>query len=107
MGSIDIIQPLSTVRRSTANISQHHKEKNRWECRESNPGLLGEKQVCYLFAMLPPHSNWLVLIHLFDPSLSLNLISLLIVDWLELPPLISDLEMNHRKYFKLKLSIGL
>ena len=29
------------------------KRKNSLECRESNPGLLGEKQECYLCAMQP------------------------------------------------------
>ena len=30
--------------------------ENYWECRESNPGLLGEKRQCYLCAMPPPKS---------------------------------------------------
>ena len=45
MGSIDIIKPLSTVLSSAINKSQQHQEKNSWEDQESNPGLLGEKQV--------------------------------------------------------------
>ena len=50
MGSMDIIKPLSTVLRNAVNKSQQYREKNSWECRESNSGLLGEKQVCYLCA---------------------------------------------------------
>ena len=53
MGSIDIIKHLSTVLSSDVNKSQQHLVKNSWECRESNPGLLGEKQSCYLCAELP------------------------------------------------------
>ena len=53
MDWIDIIKPLSTVLSSSINKSQQHQEKNCWECRELNPGLLGEKQVCYLRAMHP------------------------------------------------------
>ena len=49
MGSIDIIKCLSTV-------LKEHLEKNSWEYRELNPGLQGEKQVCYLCAMQPPTS---------------------------------------------------
>ena len=45
MGSIDIIKPLATAP-STINLSSIKRE-----CRESNPGLLGEKQVCYLHAI--------------------------------------------------------
>ena len=32
-----------------------------WECWESNPPMLGEKQVCYLCAMQPP-------LHFFSPN---------------------------------------
>ena len=53
MGSIDIIKPMSSVLSSALGKSQQHQEKNSWECRESNLGLLGEKQVCYLCAMQP------------------------------------------------------
>ena len=35
------------------NKSQQHQEKNSWECWETVPGLLGEKQVGYLFALKP------------------------------------------------------
>ena len=51
MGSIDIIKPLSTVIISAINKSHQHQEKNYWEGWESNPGLLGKKQVCYLCAL--------------------------------------------------------
>ena len=51
MDSIDIIKLLSTVLSSAIKESQQHQEKNSWECWESNPGLLGEKQVCNLCAM--------------------------------------------------------
>ena len=44
MGLIDVIEPLSTVLSGAANKSKQHHEKNSWEYRESNPGLLGEKQ---------------------------------------------------------------
>ena len=54
MGLIDIIKPLSTVQSSAINKSQQHQEKNSWECQELNPGLLGEKQICYIRAMQPP-----------------------------------------------------
>ena len=50
MGSIDIIKPLSTVLSSAVNKSREHQEKNSWERWESNPGLMGEKQVWYLCA---------------------------------------------------------
>ena len=43
MGSIDIINPLSTVLRSGVIKSQQHQEKNSRECPETNPGLLGDK----------------------------------------------------------------
>ena len=46
MGSIDNIKPQCTA----VNKSQQHHEKISWELRESNPGLLGEKQVCHLCA---------------------------------------------------------
>ena len=44
MGSIDIIKLLSTALSSAVNKSEQHQEKNSWEYRVSNPGLLGEKQ---------------------------------------------------------------
>ena len=53
MGLIDIIKPLSTLLSSAVNKSQQHQEKNSREHRESNPRLLGEKQVCYPCAMQP------------------------------------------------------
>ena len=54
MGSIAIIKPLSTVLSSAVKKSQKYQEKNSWEHRESTPGQLGKKQVCYLCAMQPP-----------------------------------------------------
>ena len=48
------IKPLSTILSSAVDKSQQHQEKNSWQCRESNPGLLGEKQVCYLCTLKPP-----------------------------------------------------
>ena len=42
------------MRCSAINKSQQCQEKNSWECRESHPGRLSEKQVCYLCAMQPP-----------------------------------------------------
>ena len=41
--------------------SQQHQEKYSWKHHESNPGLLSEKQVCYLCAIQP-----LILIDTFD-----------------------------------------
>ena len=57
MGSIDIIQPLSTVPSIKINLSCIKRE-NSLECWESNPGGLGEKQVCYLCAMQTPVINF-------------------------------------------------
>ena len=48
MGLNAIIKPLFPVLSSAINKSQQHQEKNSWECQESNPGLLGENQVCFL-----------------------------------------------------------
>ena len=56
MGSIDIGKPLSTALSSAVHKSQQHQDKNSWERWVSNPGLMGEKQECYLCAMQPPHS---------------------------------------------------
>ena len=58
MGLINIFKPrpLSSYQRSwltSATLIIFHL-KFLWECCESNPGLLGEKQVCYLCAMQPP-----------------------------------------------------
>ena len=64
MGLIDMIKPLSTVLRSAINKFQQHQEKNSWECRESNPGPLGGKRVCYLLCSAAPHIDtffWLKL----------------------------------------------
>ena len=51
MGSIDIINPLSTVLSSAFNNSQQHQEINSCECRESNMGPLGATRehhpLCY------------------------------------------------------------
>ena len=51
MVSIDIIKHLSTALSSAVNKPQQHQEINSWECRESSPGLVVEKQECYLRAM--------------------------------------------------------
>ena len=59
MGLIDVFKPLSTVLSSAFNKSQQHEEKNSWELRESNPELLGEKQVCHLCALQPPNYLYL------------------------------------------------
>ena len=40
---------------SAVNKPQQYQEKILWECQESNLGLLGEKQVCYLCAMKRNH----------------------------------------------------
>ena len=54
MGSIDIIEPLSTVLSSAANNSQQDQKKNSWKRQESNPGPLGEKRERYLCSMQLP-----------------------------------------------------
>ena len=54
MGSIDIVKPLPTAPSSAVNKSQEHNDKKFWECQESNLGLLGYKQTCYLCAMPAP-----------------------------------------------------
>ena len=59
MGLIDIIKHLSTVLSSDINKSQQHQNIKSWECRESNPGLLDEKQACYLCSS-PPKLNTLL-----------------------------------------------
>ena len=52
MDSIYIIKPLSSALQAVlSSTSQQDHEKISWERRESKPGLLGEKQVCYLCAM--------------------------------------------------------
>ena len=38
---------------SAFNMSSQHQDKS-WESQESNPGLLGEKCQCYLYAVRPP-----------------------------------------------------
>ena len=58
MGSINIFKPLSTFLSpalliTLSDIENFHL-KFFGECWESNLGLLGEKQVCYLCAMQPP-----------------------------------------------------
>ena len=53
----DLIKPMSTVLSSVINKCQQHQEKICWERWEPNPGLLGEKQVCYLCAIQPPSSD--------------------------------------------------
>ena len=64
MGLIDIIMLLSTIQSSVANKSQQHQEKISWERQELNPGLIGEKQVCYLCAMQP--QPWSILLGAFS-----------------------------------------
>ena len=58
MGSIDVTKPLSTVLSSAVNKSHQHQEKNSWGCRESNPELVGERQICYLCAKHPPRRQY-------------------------------------------------
>ena len=81
MGSIDMINPLSTFLSSAVNKSQQHQDKNSLErnilenAEESNPGPLGGKQDCYpmcyaapnCFAALLWHTE--LLIPVFVPSL--------------------------------------
>ena len=57
MSSIDIMKPLSTVLSSAIIKSQQHQEKISKECRESNLGLLGEKQVCAMQPYSPTQSK--------------------------------------------------
>ena len=62
MGSIDIIEALSTLLSSAANKSLQHQEKNSWDCQELNLGPLGEKQECYLCAMQSPKPSAVALL---------------------------------------------
>ena len=58
---IDIFKPLSTVLSDAVTKSHNIKRKihGSWECGELSPGLLGEKQVCYLCAVRQPEtSKW-------------------------------------------------
>ena len=48
---LEVIQPLFTVLSSGDNKSDETSEKNSWERRELNPGLLSNKQRCYLRAI--------------------------------------------------------
>ena len=45
--TIWLFEYMAVGQNSAANKSQQRQEKNSWECRESNPGLLGENQGCY------------------------------------------------------------
>ena len=54
MGLIDNIKPLFTVLSSAVKKSQQREEKNSRELPESNPGLLGEKQVSYYLCAMQP-----------------------------------------------------
>ena len=55
MVSFDIVKPLFTVQSSnTINKFHQHQEKNSWECRESNLGMLGAKQERYPLHHAPP-----------------------------------------------------
>ena len=56
MGLIDVFKSLSTDLSSAVNKSQQHQEENSWERRESNLGLLGGEQTCYLCALQPPRT---------------------------------------------------
>ena len=57
MGSINIFKPLSTFLKPELLINlsniENFSSEFFWERCKSNPGLLGEKQVCYLYAMQP------------------------------------------------------
>ena len=53
MGLADIIKPMSTVLSSGVKKSQQHLDKDSCERRELNPGLLGEKQICYMLYAAP------------------------------------------------------
>ena len=58
---IDIIKPLSNVISNAINKSPNIKRKinGPWECGDLSPGLLGERQVCYLCAVQQPEtSKW-------------------------------------------------
>ena len=54
MGSIIIFKPLSTFLSPVPSINLSNIKINFWERQESNLGLLGEKQECYLSAMQSP-----------------------------------------------------
>ena len=53
MGFIGFIKSLSNVLSSDVDKPQEHQEKDFWKCQESNPGLLGEKQLCFLSYAAP------------------------------------------------------
>ena len=63
MGSIDISKALSTLLKVGPSINPSDIEKFQrhflGECQESNPGLLGEKQECYLCATHPFRTYYL------------------------------------------------
>ena len=59
MGSINIFKPLSSYLQPAWSINFSNIKINYRECRESNPGLLGEKQECNLCAMQLPKCSCL------------------------------------------------
>ena len=59
--------PVPTVLSSTVDKSQQHQERNSgnkfWECRELNPGQLGEKRERYLCAIPPFQAYVMFVLH--------------------------------------------
>ena len=60
MSLTNIFKPLSTFLKSAPSINLNIIKIIFWERLESNPGPLGEKQECYLCAMQPPISLYLI-----------------------------------------------
>ena len=54
MGLIKIFKPVTNFPKPVPSINLGNVKLYFWECRELNPGRLGEKQECYLFAIQPP-----------------------------------------------------
>ena len=66
------MKPLPTVLSSAINKSQHHQEKNSWQCRELNPGLMAEKQVSSLCAMQPHSADFVCLMPIVNRNTHLK-----------------------------------
>ena len=90
MGLIDIIMPRFTPLSSAINKFQQHQEKHSWERSESNLGLLGEKQVCYLCGRPP-------LLQVFRPVRNLHTLTQCFVN------IINIWHVGYLKFFHLKV----
>ena len=79
MGLINIFQRLSTLLQPAQSINLSSIEMDFWKWRESNPGLPGEKQECYLSAMQSPNKDEVIWQHLSLTSDDLLVIRFVIV----------------------------